>query len=82
VSSRDEIVLAWWDLMDPFILTIPPGAMDRPIGVYSTFLPAKSAQLSVNGECSSAKVFSQERSGRASSSCVLAWSESWTRPRG
>jgi hypothetical protein len=79
-SKREEIVLAWWDLMAPFILTMPPGAMNRPLGVYSTFLPARSAQLSVNGTASTAKVFPQERFGKASSSCVLAWSESWTRP--
>jgi len=82
VSRHDEIVLSWWDLMPPFILTMPPGAMNRPLGVYSTFLPARSAQLAVNGEAASARVFPQERSGRASSSCCLAWSETWTRPRG
>ncbi len=82
VSSDDEIVLSWWDLMAPFILTMPPGAMNRPLGVYSTFVPARSAQLSVNGEFSSARVFPQERFGKPSSSCCLAWSESWTRPRG
>jgi hypothetical protein len=82
VSTEDEIVMSWWDLMQPFILTMPPGSMNRPIGVYSTFLPAKGAQLSVNGEAGSGKVFPQERGGRPSSSCVLAWSESWTRPRG
>lgn len=80
VSSDDELILAWWDLMPPFILTMPPGSMGRPIGVYSTFIPARSAQLTVNGESSPAKVFPQERSGKPSSSCVLAWSESWTRP--
>jgi len=80
-SRSHEIVLTWWDLMPPFILTMPPGTMNRPLGVYSTFLPAKNAQISVNGQASSAKVFPQERSGRASSSAVLAWSESWTRPR-
>jgi hypothetical protein len=67
--------------MPPFVLTMPPGAMDRPLGVYSTFLPARSAQLSVNGEAASGRVFAQERGGRKSSSCVLAWSETWTRPR-
>ena len=82
VSRDDEIVLSWWDLMKPFILTMPPGAMNRPLGVYSTFIPAKSAQLSVNGQASRAKVFPQERFGKASSSCCLAWSESWTRPQG
>jgi hypothetical protein len=81
VSTKDEIILSWWDLMKPFILTMPPGAMNRPLGVYSTFLPARSAQLSVNGEATGAKPFPQERFGRPSSSCCLAWSESWTRPR-
>ena len=82
VSREDEILMTWWDLMPPFILTMPPGSMGRPLGVYSTFLPAKSAQLAVNGKAATAKVFAQERGGRASSSCVLAWSETWTKPRG
>jgi hypothetical protein len=81
-SGKDEIVLAWWDLMAPFILTMPPGAQNRPIGVYSTFLPARSAQLSVNGEAAPGKVFLVDRFGKPASSCCLAWSESWTRPRG
>ena len=80
-SGKDEIVLAWWDLMAPFILTMPPGAMNRPIGVYSTFIPARSAQLAVNGEAAAGKVFAMERFGKPASSCCLAWSESWTRPR-
>ena len=82
VSRADELVLAWWDLMPPFVLTMPPGAMNRPLGVYSTFLPARSAQLSVNGIAASAKVFPQDRYGKPSSSCCLAWSETWTRPKG
>ena len=80
-SGKDEIVLCWWDLMAPFILTMPPGAMNRPLGVYSTFIPAKSAQLSVNGDASTAKVFLMDRFGKPASSCCLAWSESWTKPR-
>jgi hypothetical protein len=82
ITDDDAIVLSWWELMKPFILTMPPGAMQRPLGVYSTFIPARAAQLSVNGEASRAKVFPQERFGRPSSSCCLAWSESWTKPRG
>ena len=81
-SGKDEIVLSWWDLMAPFILTMPPGAMNRPIGVYSTFIPAKNAQISVNGEAALAKVFLMDRFGKPASSACLAWSESWTRPRG
>jgi hypothetical protein len=82
VSREDEIVLVWWDLMKPFILTMPPGAMNRPLGVYSTFIPARSAQLSVNGRAAAGAVFAMERFGKPASSCCLAWSESWTRPRG
>ena len=78
ISSDDgEIVLAWWDLLPAFVITVPPGQMNRPIGVYSTFFPARGAQLSVNGEASAARPFPQDRSGKASSSCVLAWSETW-----
>ena len=82
VSREDEIVLCWWDLMKPFILTMPPGAMNRPLGVYSTFIPARSAQLSVNGRAAASAVFPMERFGKPASSCCLAWSESWTRPKG
>ena len=80
VSDEDEIILAYWDLMAPFVLTMPPGAMKRPLGVYSTFVPARSAQLSVNSEAATAKVFPQDRFGKQGSSCCLAWSETWTRP--
>ena len=80
VSDEDEIILSYWDLMAPFILTMPPGAMNRPIGVYSTFLPARCAQLSVNSVAATAKVFLQDRFGKPGSSCCLAWSETWTRP--
>jgi hypothetical protein len=82
VSRKDEIILTWWDFMAPFVLTMPPGMMNRPLGVYSTFIPARGAQLSVNGQAAPGKVFPQERGGRPSSSCVLAWSETWTRPKG
>jgi hypothetical protein len=81
-SDEDELILSYWDLMTPFILTMPPGAGNRPFGVYSTFLPARSAQLSVNGMAGAGKVFLADRFGKPASSCCLAWSESWTRPKG
>ena len=82
VSAKDQVILTWWDFMAPFVLTMPPGAMNRPLGVYSTFIPARSAQLSINGQAAPGRVFPQERGGRPSSSCVLAWSETWVRPKG
>ncbi len=82
MSRSDEIILTWWDFMTPFVLTMAPGVMNRPLGVYSTFIPARGAQLAVNGQAAPGKVFPQERGGKASSSCVLAWSETWVKPRG
>ena len=81
VSRSDEIILTWWDFLPPFVLTMPPGTMNRALGVYNTFLPAKSGQLSVNGVAATAKVFPMERGGRAASSCCLAWSETWVKPK-
>lgn len=81
VSAGDEIILSWWDLLPPFVLTMPPGAMDRPLGVYSTFLPARGSQLMVNGDAASGQVALMDRFGKPASSSCLAWSETWTRPK-
>ena len=81
VAGRETIVLSWWDFMAPFVLTMAPGVMNRPLGVYSTFIPARAAQLTVNGQAAPGKVFAQERGGKQSSSCVLAWSETWVKPK-
>jgi len=80
VGETDSITMSYWDFLAPFVLTMPPGAMGRPLGVYSTFLPARGAQLSVNGEASSAKMTLADRFGKPSSSCCLAWSETWVKP--
>lgn len=81
VSAGETILMSWWNLMAPFVLTMPPGAMNRPLGVYTTFLPAREAQLVVNGVAAGGAVILQDRFGRPASSCCLAWSETWTKPR-
>jgi hypothetical protein len=80
VGETESITMTYWDFLAPFVLTMPPGAGGRPLGVYSTFLPARGSQLAVNGEVATAAVFAQERFGKASSSCCLAWSETWVKP--
>jgi hypothetical protein len=81
-STTEHIVLTWYDCMEPFILTMAPGMGNRPIGVFSTFFPAQSAQLEVNGEFAPDAVWLEMRGDRQSSSACLAWSESWVKPRG
>ena len=67
--------------MEDFVLNAPPGFNNRPLGVFSTFFPARSAQVSLNGRFAEGKPWLQTRGDRQSSSACLAWSETWVRPR-
>ncbi|MDB5811346.1 MAG: hypothetical protein JWN94_3468 [Betaproteobacteria bacterium] len=80
-SAADSIVLTWHDCIEPFVLTMAPGMGNRPIGVFSTFFPAKSAQIEMNGDFAPDKTWLEMRGDRQSSSACLAWSESWVKPR-
>ena len=82
VSTADRIRMTWWDCIEPFVLTLPPGFNNRPIGVFSTFFPAKSAQVEMNGRVATAQPWPEMRGDRQGSSACLAWSETWVKPRG
>ena len=49
-SSENEITLTWYDFIEPMVVTLPPGFNNRPIGVFSTFFPARAAQVEMDGE--------------------------------
>jgi len=83
IESDDDIVrMTWYDGIEPFVLNMPPGWDGRPIGVYTTFFPARSAQVSLNGRFASGTPWPETRGDRQSSSAVLAWSETWVQPPG
>ena len=82
VAESDRIVLAWYDCIEPFVLTMAPGMGNRPLGVFSTFFPAKSAQIEMNGGFAPDKTWLEMRGDNQSSSACLAWSETWVKPRG
>ncbi|MGQ0549977.1 MAG: hypothetical protein ACT4PY_09970 [Armatimonadota bacterium] len=81
VAADAVILLTWYDFMEGFVLNAPPGFNNRPLGVFSTFFPARSAQVSLNGRFAEGKPWLQTRGDRQSSSACLAWSETWVRPR-
>jgi hypothetical protein len=81
LSTDDEITLSWYDFLEPFVLTMPPGFNNRPIGVFSTFFPARGAQVERNGRVAAGSVWPEVRGDRQSSSACLAWSETWVKPR-
>jgi hypothetical protein len=83
VTAKDaEIVLSWEDFLAPFVLTMPPGTAGRPIGVFSTFFPARSARIALNGRVAAGSPYPEKRGERDSSSACLAWSETWVKPGG
>ena len=83
VKARDaEILLSWQDFLAPFVLTMPPGSAGRPIGVFSTFFPARAAKIALNGKLAAGTPWTEKRGDRDSTSACLAWSETWVKPRG
>jgi len=81
VAADARIVMSWYDCIEPFVLHAPPGFNNRPIGVFSTFFPARSAQLELNGRAATGSVWLEMRGDRQGSSATLAWSETWVKPR-
>ena len=82
IAHNDRIVLTWYDCIEPFVLTMAPGMGNRPIGVFSTFFPARSAQIEVNGRFAPDAPWLEMRGDRQCTSACLAWSETWVKPRG
>ena len=80
-AGDTEFVLSWSDFLPPFVLTLPPGFNGRPIGVFSTFFPARAAQVALNGRVASGQPWLEKRGDRDASSACLAWSETWVKPR-
>jgi hypothetical protein len=82
VAAADvRITLAWYDCIEPFVLNAPPGFNNRPLGVFSTFFPARAAQIEMDGRVAAGSVWPEMRGDRQSSSACLAWSETWVKPR-
>lgn len=81
-TAAERVLLTWYDCLDPFVLTMAPGMGNRPIGVFSTFFPAKEAQVELNGRIAPGAPWAETRGDRPSSSACLAWSETWVKPRG
>jgi hypothetical protein len=78
IESDDDVIrMQWYDTLEPFVINAPGSATGRPIGVITTFFPAKSAQLTLNSTVGAGSPWLEPREDRQSSSAVLAWSETW-----
>jgi hypothetical protein len=81
-SLEESLVLTWYDIGEPFILSAAPGEMQgNPHGVYSCLIPCGRAQLTLNSEAASGSPFPEMIGSHQTSTACLAWSETWTHPR-
>jgi hypothetical protein len=80
-APSEEWVLSWRDFLEPFVLTVPPGFNNRPLGVFSTFFPARAAQATLGGKAATGTPWAEMRGDRQGSSACLAWSETWVKPK-
>jgi hypothetical protein len=80
VESDDDVIsLSWYDFIEPFMLVNPAGTGGRSHGVYSCFIPALNAQITINGDVAEGKVLREMRGNNPTSTACLAWSETWVR---
>ena len=82
LTTSDEVVaLTWESLGESFLShTFPGSNPDRPHGVSTVLIPAKTATVTINGKVSSGRPFPRQRDSREHSTCALAFSESWLLP--
>jgi len=76
-GDRYTVELTWRDFYEPFQLDTPVGGQRNPFGVTSFFIPARTAEVTVNGKKSAGNVYPQKRGPAQSSTAFLAFSESW-----
>ena len=71
------IDLVWRDFYEPFAIESHVGVPHNPFTIVSTFVPAKSAEVIVNGKPVAGVATPRMRGPRQSSSAFLAFAETW-----
>jgi hypothetical protein len=75
-----EVELTWHDLYGAFLISVEPGNdVAGDWGVGSCMVPAKRAELTVNGRKARGKAFPEPMAGQACSTAALAFAENWYR---
>jgi hypothetical protein len=78
-SEKYKVQLVWKDFYEPFVLDTPTGGERIPYGIVSLFVPARNAEVIINGTKAEGKPFPQPRGKMQSSTAFLAFSETWVK---
>jgi hypothetical protein len=77
-AGTTDIELRWEALGPPFVVNNPGGSTGKfPYHVISLFVPSARATLTLNGEAAHGQAYSRDIAATASSTCFLAFSETW-----
>jgi hypothetical protein len=71
------IDLVWRDFHEPFAIESRAGVPHNPYTILSTFVPARTAEVVVNGRRAAGLATPRMRGTRESSSAFLAFAETW-----
>jgi hypothetical protein len=72
-----RIDLVWRDLLEPFAIESKAGVPHNPYTILSTFVPARTAEVVINGRRAAGQATPRMRGARQSSSAFLAFAETW-----
>ena len=78
-AEGDEIVLTWSDLLPPLTMAHPQPSQppDRNYGANVVMMPARRAELTMNGRTAAGQPWPCRYDGQPFSTAALAFSESW-----
>jgi hypothetical protein len=78
-SDTYTIELVWKDFHEPFQLNTPAGGARNPYGITSLFIPARAADVIINGQKAAGRPFPTMRGRMQNSTAFLAFSETWVK---
>jgi len=76
-SAGTTVELVWRDFYEPFAIESRAGVPHNPYTILSTFIPARSADVIINGTRAAGNPAPRMRGTRQSSSAFLAFAETW-----
>jgi len=76
-SAGTTVELVWRDFYEPFVIESRAGVPHNPYTILSTFIPARAADVIINGARAAGNPTPRMRGTRQSSSAFLAFAETW-----
>ena len=76
-SAGTTVELVWRDFYEPFVIESRAGVPHNPYTILSTFIPARAADVIINGTRAAGTPTPRMRGTRQSSSAFLAFAETW-----